>query len=224
MAKLLSMDIFNSGYKPLPGGPGWDDRIQATWPATTSTLISGDHDALLVDALLTTSEGERLAAWVQSTGKRLQAIFLTHGHGDHFFGAGPVQDVFPDAPLIACDQQVVDEAGRQATPKGVAVWNSPFPGQLSQSPAVPGLVSSQEFDLAGYPLAFHAIGGADGALATIVHVPDLQTICSGDIVYNDIHMWLWNSTPEDSRKTWLASLDAVAAFQPVHNCHRAQRS
>ena len=46
-----------------------------------------------------------------------------------------------------------------------------------------------------------------------MHVPDLHTVCSGDIVYNDIHMWLWNSTP-DSRKTWLASLDDVAALKP----------
>ena len=38
-------------------------------------------------------------------------------------------------------------------------------------------------------------------------------VCSGDIVYNNIHMWLRNSTP-DSRETWLASLDAVAALQP----------
>jgi glyoxylase-like metal-dependent hydrolase (beta-lactamase superfamily II) len=50
-------------------------------------------------------------------------------------------------------------------------------------------------------------------LATIVHVPDRQVICSGDIVYNNIHMWLWNSTP-DSRKAWLGSLDAVAALKP----------
>jgi glyoxylase-like metal-dependent hydrolase (beta-lactamase superfamily II) len=209
---MLSIDVFNSGYKPIPAGPGWDDRTPATWPATTSTLISADHEALLVDALLTTSEGERLAAWVQNSGKRPRAIFVTHGHGDHFFGAGPVRDAFPDARLMACDQQVVDEARRQTTPQGMASWNSRFPGQLSQSPSVPDLMSSQEFDLEGYPLLFHKIGGADGALATIVHVPDLQTICSGDIVYNNIHMWLWNSTP-DSRKTWLASLDAVAAFQ-----------
>src|SRR6266516_7567751 len=42
---------------------------------------------------------------------------------------------------------------------------------------------------------------------------DLQAICSGDIAYNNIHMWLWNSTP-DSRQAWLASLDAVAALKP----------
>ena len=213
MASSLSIDVFNSGYKPIPGGPGWDDSTPATWPASTSTLISGDRDAILVDALLTTSEGQRLAAWVQTTGKRPRAIFVTHGHADHFFGAGPVLDAFPGAQLMACDQQVVDEARGQTTPKAMASWNSRFAGQLSQSPAVPALTSSQEFDLEGHPLLFRPIGGADGVLATIVHVPDMQTICSGDIVYNNIHMWLRNSTP-DSRQAWLSSLDAVAALKP----------
>ena len=213
MASSLSINVFNSGYKPIPAGPGWDDSTPATWPASTSTLISGDRDAILVDALLTTSEGQRLAAWVQTTGKRPRAIFVTHGHADHFFGAGPVLDAFPGAQLMACDQQVVDEARAQTTPKAMASWNSRFAGQLSQYPAVPALTSSQEFDLEGHTLLFRTIGGADGVLATIVHVPDMQSICSGNIVYNNIHMWLRNSTP-DSRQAWLASLDAVAALKP----------
>jgi glyoxylase-like metal-dependent hydrolase (beta-lactamase superfamily II) len=213
MASSLSIDVFNSGYKPIPGGPGWDDSSPATWPASTSTLIGGDRDALLVDALLTRSEGTRLAAWVQNTGKQLHAIFVTHGHADHFFGAGPVLDAFPGGQLIACHQQVVDEARGQTTKGAMASWNSRFAGQLSQSPAIPTLTSSPEFDLEGHPVLFRAIGGADGALATIVQVPDMQAICSGDIVYNNIHMWLWKSTPK-SRKAWLESLEAVAALKP----------
>ena len=213
MAGSLSIDVFNSGYKPIPGGPGWDDSTPATWPASTSTLISSDRDAILVDALLTTSEGQRLAAWIQNKGKRLRAIFVTHGHGDHFFGAGPVLDAFPGTPLIASDQQVVDQARAQTTPQAIASWNTRFAGQFSQLPAVPALASSPEFDLEGHPLVFRTIGGADGALATIVHAPDLRAICSGDIAYNNIHMWLWKSTP-GSRQAWLASLDAVAALRP----------
>jgi len=215
MASSLSIDVFNSGYKPIPAAPGWDDSTQATWPASTSTLISGDRDALLVDALLTTSEGERLAAWVRDTGRQPGAIFLTHGHGDHFFGAGPVLDAFPDTQLIASDQQVVDEAGADTTPAHMAFWNSSFAGEVSESPMVPTLTSSQEFSVEGHPVEFRTIGRADeGVLGTIVHVPELQVICSGDIVYNNIHMWLRNSTP-DSRRAWLASLDAVAALSPA---------
>jgi hypothetical protein len=45
-----------SRYRLAPGG--------TTAPlASTSTLISGDRDAVLVDALLTTGQGERLAVW-----------------------------------------------------------------------------------------------------------------------------------------------------------------
>ena len=209
----LSIKVFNSGYKPIPGGAGWDGSTPATWPATTSTLIFGDHEAVLVDALLTTDEGRRLAGWVQDTGKRLKAIVVTHGHGDHFFGAGPVLDAFPDARLIAGDPQVVEEARGATSPRGLAIWNSYFAGQYSQSPAVPALHRSPQFDLDGRPLLFRRIGAADGVLATIVHVPELRVICSGDIAYNNIHMWLRNSTP-DTRKAWLASLDALAALEP----------
>jgi glyoxylase-like metal-dependent hydrolase (beta-lactamase superfamily II) len=189
------------------------DNTAATWPASTSTLICGDGEAFLVDALLTTEEGQRLAAWVQNSGRQLRTIFVTHAHGDHFFGAGPVLDAFPDAQLVASDPQVVDEARGQTTPGAMASWNSRFAGQLAPSPAAPALTSSPEYDLEGHPLRFITIGPADGVLATIVHVPDRQTICSGDIAYNNIHMWLVNSTP-DSRAAWLASLDAVAALRP----------
>ncbi len=122
-------------------------------------------------------------------------------------------DAFPDARLTAGDQQVVDEARGQTTPKALASWNTRFAGQFAESPAVPSLAGSPESDLEGHPLVFRTIGGADGVLATIVHVPDFRAVVSGDIAYNNIHMWLVKSTP-DSRQVWLASLDAVAALKP----------
>ena len=32
-------------------------------------------------------------------GKHPRAVFVTHGHGDHFFGAGPVLDACQRRPL-----------------------------------------------------------------------------------------------------------------------------
>ena len=74
MDSSLSIDVFSSGYQPVPAGPGWDDSAPATWPASTSTLISGDRDAVLVDALVTTGQGERPAVWRK---RRLAAAVMT---------------------------------------------------------------------------------------------------------------------------------------------------
>jgi hypothetical protein len=57
MTSSLSIDVFNSGYKPIPEDRG-DDSTPATWPASTRRQ-SGDRDAVLVDALLTTTTARR---------------------------------------------------------------------------------------------------------------------------------------------------------------------
>ena len=68
MTSSLSINVFNSGYKPAPGAPRRDGKTPTTWPASTSTLISGDREALLVDALMTVAG---VSAWL--SGSRTQA-------------------------------------------------------------------------------------------------------------------------------------------------------
>ena len=106
----LTVRVFNSGYAPINGGPGWDDRIAATWPSSTATLIAGAHDAILVDALMTTEQARQLVSWIEGAGKNLTHIVITHGHGDHFFGAGPVLQAYPSARLVALNDDIIDEA------------------------------------------------------------------------------------------------------------------
>jgi glyoxylase-like metal-dependent hydrolase (beta-lactamase superfamily II) len=213
MPDLLSVSVFNSGYKPIPGGQGWDPAVQATWPATTSTLLSGRSEAVLVDALLTTVEGERLASWTQASGKVVSLVVVTHGHGDHFFGAGPTLAAFPDARLVAATQDVVDDAANQITPEYLSVWNSWFAGQFDPSPRLPTPLGGDEIEVEGHVLRVMVVGAGDGVLGTIVHVPERDLVCSGDVVYNDIHMWLWKST-NASRLAWLESIDIIAALRP----------
>jgi glyoxylase-like metal-dependent hydrolase (beta-lactamase superfamily II) len=97
----LSVRVFTTGYTPFNGGPGWDARTVATWPSSTAILISGAHDAILVDALMTTDQGRQLVSWIGGANKNLTKIVITHGHGDHFFGAGPVLRAYPAARLLA---------------------------------------------------------------------------------------------------------------------------
>lgn len=215
MLKPLTIEVFNSAYKPIPHGglTGWDPNRQATWPASTATLIHGNSQSILVDALLTRSEGEQLADWVgHASDTPVSLIYVTHGHADHFFGAGPLLQQFSDARLVT-RPEVVDEARQQREPATMAVWTSWFDGELDAEPAVPAALSSDHIDLDGHLLAILPIGGADGVTATVVHIPELDVVISGDIAYNGIHMWLAGSTPR-SRVDWVASIDRIEALQP----------
>ena len=162
---------------------------------------------------MTTTEGEQLAAWVKKSGKSLSLIFLTHGHADHFFGAGPILRGFPQARLVALPE-VVEEARGQVGPQYRQVWSSFFPGQYDENPAVPEPLPSSDLQLDGHTVRAVAVGRADGPLATVLHIPELDAVICGDVAYNNIHMWLLGSTAQ-SRGAWLAAIDAVAALKPM---------
>jgi len=48
----LTLDVFNSGYVPVNGGPGWESARAATWPASTATLIAGERLVALNTAVV----------------------------------------------------------------------------------------------------------------------------------------------------------------------------
>lgn len=49
------------------------------WVPTSATLIYGQRDAVLVDALLTVEQAHALVDWVAASGKNLTTIYVTHG-------------------------------------------------------------------------------------------------------------------------------------------------
>src|SRR3984957_12037867 len=107
-----------------PGQEKW------TWVANSSTLISGERDAVLVDTFLTAAQSQTLLDRVVASGKNLIAIYITHGHGDHFFGLAPLLARFPLAKALAIPE-VVRAMETQISPALVAVHCSKdIPGQL----------------------------------------------------------------------------------------------
>src|SRR3984885_12150558 len=96
----LSYDVFVAPEKPAKAPP---PRVGAptAWDPTTSTLIFGARDAVLVDCLMTIREATALADWVDLHDRRLTTIYITHGHGDHYSGLSVVLERFPDARAVA---------------------------------------------------------------------------------------------------------------------------
>ena len=69
----------------------------AAWVANSATLIFGTHDAVLAGTFLTLDQSVQLADEVAASGKYLSYVYITHGHGDHFFGLDALKQRFPNA-------------------------------------------------------------------------------------------------------------------------------
>jgi glyoxylase-like metal-dependent hydrolase (beta-lactamase superfamily II) len=204
----LNIDVFNSGYLPVPSAlPVWPESWQATWPASTSTLVSGERDGVLIDALVTKDESRELADWLTGTGKNLTDVYITHGHGDHFFGLNTILETFPQARAVSLPE-IVPVLAEQATPDWLQVWESFFPDQLFEKPAVPVALDSPELKVEGHTLHVLKLGQSDVQDSTAVHIPELETLLSGDVIYNGIHCWTYQSTPAD-RTAWIETVNEV---------------
>lgn len=189
------------------------DLPQRMWSPITATLITGERDAVLVDALMTAEQADRLADWVAASGKDLTTVFVTHGHGDHWFGLGTLLQRFPRARAVATPA-VVEQMERQMEPAFVAsFWDKRFPGQIPDRLVAAEQLADNRFELEGHDLVVVALGHTDTDDTTCLHVPSIDLVVAGDAVYNDVHLYLAESSAE-GRRAWLDALETIAALNP----------
>jgi glyoxylase-like metal-dependent hydrolase (beta-lactamase superfamily II) len=212
MSSPLHLDVFVVPYKPIVGLIDPMGEGEATWPASSVSLISGERDAVLIDALLTPEDAGRVAEWIRASGKNLTTIYITHGHGDHFFGLNTIVPAFPDATAVTA-AAVVPDARTQLSPDLMSFWNAILPGQIPEHPIVPEALDGDVIDLEGQELRIITVGQSDTAPSTIVHIPSLDAVVSGDVAYNGIHQWL-AQTDHDKRMQWIASVEQIEALEP----------
>jgi len=194
--------------RDLPAG-----KEELMWVANSSTLIRGERDAVLVDTFLTIEQSQTLLSWVVASGKNLTAIYVTHGHGDHFFGLAPLLERFPLAKALAIPE-VVRAMETQISPASVdGFWRKRFPGQIPDRLLVAAPLSKNELELEGHKLVAVNMGQTDTAYSTSLHVPSIGLIVAGDVVYNGIHPYL-AETDTQSRLEWIAALDKLEALKP----------
>lgn len=188
-------------------------ETRRTWSPTTATLIRGERDAVLVDPLMTRAEGAELAAWIAGTGMNLTTIFVTHGHGDHFFGAAPVLDAFPAARVVALPSVVVGMQ-EQLSPRWLeGFWRARFPGQLPDEFALAEPLDGDIFTLEGEDLVAIDLGHTDRDSTSALHVPSIGLVVAGDAVYGEVHPYLVRSVAVGV-DPWLAALDILEGLDP----------
>jgi glyoxylase-like metal-dependent hydrolase (beta-lactamase superfamily II) len=190
-----------------PGKEKW------MWVPTSATLIFGERDAVLVDAFLTVEQAHAAVEWVAASGKNLTTIYITHGHGDHFFGIGALLDRFPNAKAVATPD-VLKVMRRQISPEFLAsFWNARYPGQIPEHLVLPEELQGNVIDLEGRELVSVEVGHTDTDNTTCLHVPSVGLVVAGDAAYNDVHLYLAESTAQ-TRRDWITALDTIETLKP----------
>jgi glyoxylase-like metal-dependent hydrolase (beta-lactamase superfamily II) len=77
---------------------------------------------------MTVEQANALGDWVASRGKNLRFIYITHGHGDHWFGAGTLLNRFPNARLVATPD-TVKVMRQNASPEMLCNLCKPVPAE-----------------------------------------------------------------------------------------------
>jgi glyoxylase-like metal-dependent hydrolase (beta-lactamase superfamily II) len=184
------------------------------WVANSATLIYGERDAVLVDTFLTVEQSNGLADAIVASGKTLKAIYVTHAHGDHFFGIKVLQDRFPTAKALA-PAEVVAKMKLQITPEKLnSRRRKLFPNQIPDVISVADPFEGDEIDLEGNKLVVVRLGHTDTDDSTCLHVPSIGLVVAGDAVYNGIHPFL-NESNRQTRVEWISALDKIDALKPL---------
>src|SRR6266704_3617689 len=98
---VLTFDTFVAPPVPVVSNDLPPGQSLRAWSPITATLISGERDAVLVDPLMTIEQGRSLADWVAASGKNLTTVYITHAHGDHWFGLGLIRERYPKVRAVA---------------------------------------------------------------------------------------------------------------------------
>ncbi|MEP6479730.1 MAG: MBL fold metallo-hydrolase [Rhodoglobus sp.] len=180
-------------------------------PNKSAVLVTGDSEALLVDAGFTRADGHRLVAAILDSGKTLTTVFVSHADPDFYFGLEVVADAFPDAVLVA-------------TPIVIDHINSSFDGKLTAWAALGANLPTRLVALTPLTENFLEVDGQRLELKSGSEIlPDRgylwnaadRTILGGVLVFQQEHVWTADTATPEKRAAWIALLDEMLALDPA---------
>ncbi|MEE3917667.1 MBL fold metallo-hydrolase [Pseudomonas viridiflava] len=197
-ADPLKIDVYNPAEK-------------AIFPVS-SELITGQHDAVLIDAQFQRNDAEALVQKIKASGKKLTTVYISHSDPDYYFGLDVIQAAFPEAKIVASEPTV--KAIKASMQGKLAYWGPILKDNAPAKLVLPEVLKGDHLTLEGQPLEIKGLQGP-APQRSYVWIPSLKAVVGGVVVSSGIHVWVADTQTPKSRQDWLAALKGIEALKPT---------
>lgn len=194
LAAPLTVTLYNPGDK-------------AIFPVS-SELVSGEKEAILIDAQFGVNDGQALVELIKQSGKKLTTVYISGGDPDFYFGLEPIKAAFPDVKVLA-SQHVVDHI-KQTKDAKLAYWGPILGKQAPKTLIVPQVMTASHLTLEGERIEIKEMNTPNAYL----WAPSIKTAFGGVPVYSGVHVWMADSQSKAARTEWVNALDRMLALKP----------
>src|ERR1700752_2717272 len=147
---FLHWEVFVTPGIPIVTRDKPPDVRQTCFQAMVAPLIYGGGAAVRVDAFMAVTQANALADWVAARGRNLTTVYITHGHGDHWFGVATLLERFTNAKAVA-NPNAVRVMRQNASPEALAGGlKASFPGQIPDRLVIAEELDGHRIDLEGH--------------------------------------------------------------------------
>jgi glyoxylase-like metal-dependent hydrolase (beta-lactamase superfamily II) len=211
---LIKMEAQAQSFKTIEAG---DLKLQVYNAAensfgVASVIVSGKTDAVLIDAQFTLADAEKVAQEIKTSGKKLTAIYVSHGDPDFYFGLEVFKKYFPGVTAYAAPATV--EHIKATAQKKLEVWGERLGKSITSNAILPQVLKGNSIDLEGQKLEI--IGLEESPSKTFVWIPSIKAVIGGINVFGTtFHLWMADAQTADARKQWRGVLDKIESMQPA---------
>ena len=193
----LKLDVYNPGH-------------DAIFPVS-SVIVSGEHDAILVDAQFGKGQAEQVVERLRKSGKQLTTIYISHGDPDYYFGLDTLTQAFPKARVVASAATVAHI--RNTMDAKLAYWGPQMGADKPAKLVVPHVLEGNQLKLEGQALE---VVGLDGPQPdrSFVWIPSIKAVVGGVVVSEHIHVWMADTQTAQSHADWLGTLARIEQLAP----------
>jgi cyclase len=204
-------------------------RPPGTWGWSNSGLVVEGDDAILIDTAYT---GKLTTEMLEQIGELLPGVHisravLTHGNGDHTFGAGSLDGVGLITALNCADtlehevspamMETLMAEGPEPIRSYMREHFSPFDFSDATLPEIDETFTGRtSLKLGDREVELIEVGPAHTGGDVVVHVPDRHVVYTGDIVFADDTPLVWESVEGAARACTIIEQTGATRVVPGH--------